>query len=70
MASGFDKEQINRIITCSMFREEKFTADGLFEKLKARPVAGGHLKHREIYDKGTSPTVSTTSVFSMTALAV
>ena len=63
------KDQINRIITSSMFLKEKFTADGLFEKLKARLVAGGHLQDREIYDKGTSPTVSTSSVFLVAALA-
>ena len=63
------KDQISRIITSSMFLKEKFTADGLFEKLKARLVAGGHLQGREIYDKGTSPTVSTSSVFLLAALA-
>ena len=31
-----------------MFLKEKFTADGVFEKLKARLVAGGHLQDRDI----------------------
>ena len=52
-----------------MFLKEKFTEDDLFEKLKARLVAGGHLHDRKIYDKGTSPTFSTTSVFLVAALA-
>ena len=52
-----------------MFLKEKFTEDDLFEKLKARLVAGGHLHDREIYDKGTSPTVSASSVFLVAALA-
>ena len=63
------KDQISRIITSSMFLKEKFTSDGLFEKLKARLVAAGHLQDREIHDKGTSPTVSTSSVFLVAALA-
>ena len=63
------KDQINRIITSSMSLKEKFTADGLFEKLKAILVAGGHLQDREIYDKGTSSTVSTSSVFLIAASA-
>ena len=63
------KDQISRIITSSMFLKEKFTEDDLFEKLKARLVAGGHLHDREIYDKGTSPTVSASSVFLVAALA-
>ena len=65
----FTKDQINRIIATSMFLKEKFTADGLFKKLIARLVAGGHLQDREIYNKGTSPTVSTSSVFLIAALA-
>ena len=63
------KDQISKIITSRMFLKERFTADGLFEKLKTRLVAGGHLQDREIYDKGTSPTVSTSSVFLVAALA-
>jgi hypothetical protein len=31
-----------RIITSSMFLKEKFQADGKFDKVKARLVAGGH----------------------------
>ena len=65
----FTKDQINRIIASSMFLKEKFTADGLFKKLIARPVAGGHLQDRKIYNKGTSPTVSTSSVFLIASLA-
>ena len=63
------KQQLGRIITSSMFLKEKFTADGVFDKLKARLVAGGHLQDRDIYDKGSSPTVSTSSVFLIAAIA-
>ena len=45
-----------------MFLKEKTNADGVFEKVKARLVAGGHLQDLEIYYNGSSPTASTTVV--------
>ena len=61
--------QKKSIITSSMFLKDKYTADGKFDKLKSRLVAGGHLQDRSIYNDGSSPTVSTTSVFIITAIA-
>jgi hypothetical protein len=61
--------QKKSIITSSMFLKDKYTADGKFDKLKSRLVAGGHLQDRNIYSDGLSPTVSTTSVFIITAIA-
>ena len=58
-----------RIITSKTFLKDKYTADGVFEKLKARLVAGGHLQDREIYDNGGSPTAATTSVFMVACIA-
>ena len=52
-----------------MFLKDKYTADGKFDKLKSRLVAGGHLQDRDIYDNGSSPTVSTTSVFIVASIA-
>jgi Reverse transcriptase (RNA-dependent DNA polymerase) len=40
-----------------------------FDKFKSRIVAGGHLQDRNKYDNGSSPTVSTTSVFIVAAIA-
>jgi hypothetical protein len=62
-------EQKQSIIPCKMFLKEKTLADGSFYKLKSRIVAGGHMQDRDIYDNGSSPTVSTTSVFMIAALA-
>ena len=62
-------DQKKRIITSSMFLKDKYTADGKFDKLKSRLVAGGHLQDRNIHDNGSSPTVSTTSVFIVSAIA-
>ena len=59
------QEQTNRVITSSMF----LTADGVFEKLKARLVAGGHLQDKDIYNDGSSPTLSTSSLFKLSAIA-
>ena len=58
-----------RVIPSKMFLKEKFRADGTFEKLKARLVAGGHMQSREIYDNGSSPTVGTSSVFMCACIA-
>ena len=61
--------QKKSIITSGMFLKDKYTADGKFDKLKSRLVAGGHLQDRSIYNDGSSPTVSTTSIFTITAIA-
>jgi hypothetical protein len=58
-----------KIITSSLFLKEKYYADGLFEKLKARLVAGGHLQDRELYSNGKSPTVATQAVMMVAAIA-
>jgi histone deacetylase 1/2 len=63
------EEEFKRIITSSTFLKDKYTADGIFDKLKARLVAGGHLQDRNIYDNGGSPTASTTSVFMVAGIA-
>jgi hypothetical protein len=61
--------QNKNIISSKKFLKAKHTADGAFDKLKSRLVAGGHLQDRDIYDNGSSPTVSTTRVFIVAALA-
>ena len=59
------------MIRCSVFIKEKFKPDGVFDKLKARLVAGGHLQDKTIYsdNETSSPTVSTSSVFMVAAIA-
>ena len=61
--------QKRKIITSSMFLKDKYHADGKFDKLKSRLVAGGHLQDRNIYNNGSSPTASTSSIFMIAALA-
>jgi hypothetical protein len=54
-----------------MFGTAKYTADGTFDKLKSRIVAGGHLQDIYIYisDNSSSPNYSTNSVFIVAAIS-
>ena len=61
--------QKKSIMTSSMFLKNKYTADGKFDKLKSKLVAGGHLQDRGKYNDDSSPTDSTTSAFIITAIA-
>ena len=65
------KSQLKKILRSSMFLKEKYLASGEFEKLKARLVAGGNTQDRSLYtdDETSSPTVSTSALFALTALA-
>jgi hypothetical protein len=53
-------EQKMRLIRCHMFLKEKYLSTGVFDKLKARLVAGGNMQDRSNYGKSdfTAPTVS------------
>ena len=64
-------EERKSIIRSKTFMKEKTLADGSFDKLKARLVAGGHQQNRSIYTKEetASPTVGTASVFTCAAIA-
>ena len=62
------EEQIKRIITSKTFLKEKYTPEGIYERLKARLVAGGHLQSRE-ETEGASPTPATEAVFMVAAIA-
>ena len=62
------EDQLRRVITSKTFLKEKFTPEGIYERLKARLVAGGHLQSREDVD-GTSPTPATEAVFMIAAIA-
>ena len=57
------------VIRSSMFLKDKFTASGVFDKIKARLVAGGDQQDKELYDNLSSPTASTTSVLAVAAIA-
>ena len=60
-----------RLIRGFIFLKEKFLANGEFDKLKARLVAGGHMQDKSSYvvEEIASPTVSLQSVFMTATLA-
>lgn len=67
--SKCSREELKMIISSSTFLKEKYSPEGIFQKLKARLVANGQQQDREIYTDGSSPTVSTTAVFFVAGLA-
>lgn len=71
LMKGLTREQRHRILPSKMFLKEKYLPSGMFEKLKARLVAGGHRQDRSLYrDEDTSsPTVAHSSVMSVCAIA-
>ena len=56
------------IIRSSMFLKRKTHPDGRFDKYKARLVAGGDQQDKNLYDDLSSPTVSTSAVFTIAAV--
>jgi hypothetical protein len=62
-------KQLKSVIRSSMFLKEKYLSTGEFEKLKARLVAGGDQQDRSLYEDVTSPTVATTAVYMIAAIA-
>ena len=63
------KQQRRAIIRSSMFLKDKYFASGVFEKFKARLVAGGDQQDRSMYEDLAAPTAATANVFAMAALA-
>jgi Reverse transcriptase (RNA-dependent DNA polymerase) len=57
------------VIRSSMFLKRKTHPDGSFDKYKARLVAGGDMQDKKLYEDLSSPTVATSSVFTIAAIA-
>ena len=57
------------IIRSQMFLKEKYLPTGVFDKLKARLVAGGNQQDKDLYDDLSSPTVSTCAVMTVFSIA-
>jgi hypothetical protein len=56
------REDLSNIIPAFMFLKHKYFADGTFDKIKARLVAGGHKQTEDTYDQTTSPTINPITV--------
>jgi Reverse transcriptase (RNA-dependent DNA polymerase) len=69
MRSGLDGSERRSTIRSSMFLKAKYHPDGTFDKLKARLVAGGDQQDKTLYDDLSLATVSTSSVFTLAAVA-
>ena len=67
--SSLTKKQRSAIIRSSMFLKDKYLASGAFERFKARLVAGGDQQDKGLYDDLSSPTVATSSVLTIAAIA-
>lgn len=67
--ANLTQSQQRSIIRSSMFIKAKYLPDGAFDKLKARLVAGGDQQDKSLYDELSSATVSTSSVFTLAAVA-
>ena len=62
-------KQRKAIISSSMFLKDKYHASGVFDKFKARLVAGGHQQDKSLYENLSSPTAALTSVFTTATIA-
>jgi Reverse transcriptase (RNA-dependent DNA polymerase) len=69
LRSGLDNSERRSSIRSSMLLKAKYHADGTFDKLKARLVAGSDQQDKTLYDDLSSATVSTSSVFTLAAVA-
>jgi histone deacetylase 1/2 len=60
-----------KVIKSFLFLKEKFTAAGVFDKLKSRLVAGGHMQDRDsiLYEDISSPTASIPFLFIIACIA-
>jgi Reverse transcriptase (RNA-dependent DNA polymerase) len=65
----YTKKQRSAIIRSSMFLKDKYLASGAFERFKARLVAGGNQQDKRLCEDLSSPTVATSSVLAIAAIA-
>lgn len=69
VASTLSADEWKTVISSMLFLKEKYSAEGVFQKLKARLVAGGHQQIKEMYGDNSAPTVATQTVFMVAAIA-
>jgi hypothetical protein len=61
--------QLRSVIRIFMFLKLKYDSAGIFDKIKARLVAGGYQQDRTMYDDVSSPIAALTSVMMVAAIA-
>jgi hypothetical protein len=67
--NALTKAERRKAIRSFMFMKEKKTTDGVLQKIKARLVANGKQQDRELFEDVSSPTASTTALFTVASLA-
>jgi hypothetical protein len=68
-ASDLTHHERSHVIRSSMFLKDKYNPSGGFDKFKARLVAGGDGQDKSLYECLSSPTVATSSVMIVAAIA-
>jgi len=63
------QKELAGVIPSHMFLKDKFKSTGEFDKLKSRLVGGGNKQDRSLYEDVSSPSVSTSAVFMVAAIA-
>ena len=66
---GLTYAQLKNSIRSSMFLKEKYNAAGVFEKLKARLVAGGNEQDKTVYEQLSCPTVTQETIMMVLSIA-
>ena len=61
--------QRKSVLRSKVFMKVKYTASGVFDKYKARLVAGSNCQDKELYNDLRSPTIATAHVVTIAALA-
>ena len=69
MADRLSRSERLNTITSLMFLKTKNSPDGKFDKYKARLVASGNQQNKTLYEDLSSPTASTSGVFTVIAIA-
>jgi Reverse transcriptase (RNA-dependent DNA polymerase) len=63
------RREASNVIPSSMLLKMKISPNGSFNKYKARLVVGGHRQDTTLYDDLSSPTVSTSGMFTVISIA-
>ena len=66
--SNLTHDERKAIIRSSMFLKDKYFASGVFEKIKARLVAGEDQQDKGLFENLSSPTAVTSSVLAAAAI--
>ena len=67
--SSLSEQERKAVLRSKVFMKDKYLASGAFDRYKARLVAGGHQQDKSLYDDLSSPTIATSHILTIAALA-